>query len=126
MAVQFIDVESAVCELLESVAPTFTVTGENDPLPLIQVNRTGGTRTPLEDRAVVTVVCVADTRPDSMQLDREVSAALSDARGVRTSFGLIDKIREDASPMPLPFPGVADHREITSTWVVISRLQDID
>jgi len=119
----FIDVEEAICEVLSEVAPTYTVSTEDTPRPYIQVNRTGGDQRPFEDSALVSVNVVAETRDESVELDRRVSNLLRDARGVATSVGFIDKITPSNAPAPLPYPVVSADREITSSWVVVSRLQ---
>lgn len=119
----YIDVEQAMCEVLSLIADTYTVTTAETPRPHIQVNRTGGYRKPWQDQAFITVTVVCSTRDESVQLDKAVSALISDARGVATPSGLIDKISPSNAPMPVPYPSATDDREITSTWLVTSRIQ---
>src|SRR5690606_8652128 len=119
----YIDVEQAMCEVLSLIGDNYTVATGEAPRPHNQVDRTGGASTRWEDQAFITVTVVCSTRDESVQLDKAVSALISDARGVATPSGLIDKISPSNAPMPVPYPSATDDREITSTWLVTSRIQ---
>jgi hypothetical protein len=126
MAQGFPDVELALCELLEAVAPTVTATDQEIVPPVIQVNRTGGgaDQLGLQDTAVVEVQCFGGDRPASAVLNSAVRTALSGARAVPTSVGFLDRIVESTAPIPIPYLD-QDLRRVASTWTVTSRLQDI-
>ncbi len=121
----FPDVEDALCEVLESVAPTGTATDEDFAIP-IRVNRTGGgaDRLGLQDAAIVTVTCFAEAREVSKALNRQVRQRLARARLLTTAAGLIDSVTETTAPLPLPGLN-PDMRKVESTWTVVSRLQEI-
>lgn len=119
----FPDVEVALCEILGSIANTGTASDEDFDIP-IRVNRTGGPSRPFEDNATVEVTCFRATRPESVELNRLVVAALNDLRAVQTTVGFIDKISNFVAPFPMPDLN-PDIRRVTSTWTVTSRLQEL-
>lgn len=120
----FPDVELALCEHLETIAPTFTATRESYDPPVIVVVRVGGglDRLGLTDAATVQIDCIGVTRPESFALVQSVRSALSYVRGLDTEAGYLDKITETTAPIQLPHPD-SDIRLVTSTWTVISRAQ---
>lgn len=117
------DVEAALCEILEGIAPTGTATDEDLSIP-IRVNRTGGPTRSFEDQAVVEVTAWRETRADSVTLNRRIVAALNDQRAIFTSVGFIDKITNFVSPVPMPDLN-PDVRKVISSWTVVSRLQEL-
>jgi len=119
----FPDIEAALIEILSTVAAAGTATDENLAIP-IRVNRTGGPTRPWQDEAIVEVTCFCATRPEAVALNRQVLTVLLDLRGVQTTAGLIDKISNYVSPLPLPDLN-PDTRKVSSTWTVVSRLQDV-
>ena len=123
----FPDVELALCEVLEAVAPTYTATEDELHPPVIVINRTGGgtDRLGVQDIAVVEVVCFGALRPDSVALNAAVRSTLSGARGIASAAGFIDKITETTAPIAFPDLN-ADVRRVVSTWTVTSRLQEIE
>ena len=122
----FPDVEMALCEVLEWIAPTYTATEDELHPPVIVINRVGGAtdRQGVQDIAVVEVVCFGALRPDSVALNAAVRSMLSGARGVATSVGFLDKITETSAPIAFPDLN-PDVRRVVSTWTVASRLQDL-
>lgn len=129
----FIDVEEALCEYLEPVAPTYTMTGafgtgplEDENLPLIRINRTGGGSDVLglEDSAIVEVQCFAVTHAASVALTSAVRALMAGAAGVDTPSGFVDSINESIAPNEVPYgEEYVDTRRTVSTWSVVSRTQ---
>lgn len=126
MALGFPDVELALCDLLEHLAPTVTATDEELVPPVIQVARTGGgsDRPGLQDSALVEITCFAATRPASAGLNTQVRAELAGAYGVPTAHGFLDRIGEFTAPVQIPDPN-QDIRKVPSTWTVVSRLQQL-
>lgn len=120
----FPDVEDALCELLDDIAPTYTVTDKTLEAPVIVINRTGGHQPipGLFDLARVEIQCFAASRADSRELNKSVRDRLSGSRLVQTTAGLLDAIDEDQSPTPFPYGLEQDNvrREISS-WVVSTR-----
>lgn len=90
----------------------------------IRVNRTGGAARQTQDAAVVEVTCLKETRPASAALNQQVRQLLLGIRGRQTTAGFIDKIAETTAPIPLPNFN-EDLRQVTSTWTVTSRLQEV-
>jgi len=121
----FPDVEDALCELLDILAPTGTATDEDFTIP-IRVNRTGGQadRLGLQDAAIVTVTCFTETRSASQALNARVRMTLAGQADVPTAAGYIDSISEQVAPIPTFDPN-PDERRVESVWTVVSRLQDV-
>lgn len=120
----FPDAELAVMEILAELGEETGTAFDPDIDVRIRVNRTGGAATQLQDAAVVEVTCLKETRPESAALNQRVRAALISVRGRQTAAGFIDKIAETTAPIPLPNFN-EDLRQVSSTWTVTSRLQDV-
>jgi hypothetical protein len=119
----FPDVEAALCEILAPLGQTGTAFDPTLNIR-IRVNRTGGAAKQTQDDAVVEVTCLADTRPASAALNQRVRGLLIGIRGRQTEAGLIDKVAETTAPIPLPTFN-EDVRQVSSTWTVTSRLQEV-
>lgn len=125
----FIDIEEALCDYLEDIAPTFTYTqnfGEvpDTALPLIRINRTSGAANPQawEDNPVVEIQCFAATRAASQTLTTQVRAKMAGASYVQTSVGLIDSIIESIAPNEVPYgEEYLDERRTFSSWSLSTR-----
>lgn len=134
MTGDFPDVEDALCELLEDIAPTMTDLGAfldpEDPAagpqpPCLVINRVGGSadRQGLFDTARVEISCFGTSRAESKDLNSAVRQKMSDsAEGVSTEAGLLDSIDEDGSPTPIPYGlEYLNIRRQVSNWVVETR-----
>jgi hypothetical protein len=120
----FPDVELAVAEILSDLGEGVGTAFDPDLTIRIRVNRTGGAASRTQDSAVVEVTCLKETRPESATLNQQVRSLLIGIRGRRTTAGFIDKISETTAPIPLPSFN-EDVRQVSSTWTVTSRLQQI-
>jgi hypothetical protein len=136
----FPDVEVALMELLEPIAPTYNqppsfladadeppAQGEDEGIapPFISVIRIpgGGTnRQGWEDTAIVEVAVFGVRRAESQQMLNTVRTALAGRRLIETSVGLLDRIDENNGPGQIPYEQ-RDIRRIPSTWTVVSRAQ---
>lgn len=121
----FIDVEKALIELLEDLAPgaVGTAVPEFVPDPYICVQRVpgGGSNSQgWQDIALVEVQTWAKTRPESTALNNEIRNRLAGRRGVDTTLGFIDRIVEAGPPTQLPWAD-EEQRWVPSTWRVTSR-----
>lgn len=119
----FPNVEDALCEILGPLGGTGTATDEDFTRP-IRVNRTGGPMSPIQDNAIVEVTAFCATRAESVALTQQIVAALNDRRHIATEAGFIDKISSFVSPIPLPDLN-PEVRQVSSTWQVTSRLQEL-
>lgn len=121
----FPDPEDALLALLAGVAPSGTATGPALD-EYVQVVRMGGAvdRQGLQDDALVEVATYARTRPRSKELTAAVRSRLSGTRGVGTAAGFVDLIAEVNGPLQVPYAN-PDERRVTSTWRVVSRLQQL-
>lgn len=121
----FPDVEDALCELLEHIAPTFTVTDETLTGPCIVIARTGGgaDRQGLFDTARVAIECFGESRQASKELNAAVREWMcSNSEGVDSTAGLLDSIDEDVSPTPVAYGLEYDNiRRQVSAWVISTR-----
>lgn len=127
----FIDIEEALCDYLEDIAPTVTYTqnfGEvpDIALPLIRINRTGGAANPQawEDNPIIEIQCFAATRAASQVLTSQVRSKMAGKTYVQTSMGLIDSIIESIAPNEIPYgEEYLDERRTSSSWSVSTRAQ---
>ena len=119
----FPDVEAALLDLLSTVATTVVETGDPLSPPVIRINRVGGAvYGNLTDRPRVEIACYGSKRADARTLDEQVrQAMLAYYHGGTTPDGvLLDRVREDTSPTPIPYEA-PDVRRVVSTYVVSLR-----
>jgi hypothetical protein len=112
----FPDVEAVVCDLLEQVAPTTTYLdkGWDDVLPVIQVNRVGGSRDSITDVARVQVAVWAETRAQVWQLANQIRDLILYAGNTRVNGVLIDWTEESIAGQQVPDIDPDDRRVIST------------
>lgn len=114
---KFPDAEAVVCDLLEQVAPAATVLDEgwDDVLPVIQVNRVGGSRDQITDVARIQVAVWAASRAEVRLLADEIDELILSAGNTRVNGVLIDWTEQSVAGQQVPDKD-PDDRRIISTY----------
>lgn len=112
----FPDAEAVVCDLLEQVAPTATFLdkGWDDVLPVIQVNRIGGSADSITDVARIQVAVWAETRAQVWQLASQIRDLIRYAGNTRVNGVLIDWTEESIAGQQVPDVDPDDRRVIST------------
>ena len=112
----FPDAEAVVCDLLEQVAPTATFLdkGWGDVLPVIQVNRIGGSRDSITDVARIQVAVWAESRAQVWQLANQIRDLVLYAGNTRVNGVLIDWTEESIAGQQVPDIDPDDRRVIST------------
>lgn len=112
----FPDVEVVICELLESIASTYTFLPDNweQSLPAVQVNRVGGSADSITDVARVQVAVYAESRAAVWALAQQIRETVRTCGGTRVNGVLIDWAREAIAGQQVPDIDPDDRRVIST------------
>lgn len=120
----FPDAELVVMDLLEGITgtPCVTVTPDNleEVVPVIQVNRTGGSDDGITDFPRVTVTVFDAKRTPAWDLAEACRQALYGSVRTKVAGATIDNVRTDTDPQQIPDsnPNV---RKVTATYRLAMR-----
>jgi hypothetical protein len=118
----FVDAELAVMDVLEAIAPAVAWTGTDlaDALPQIQVRRVGGDDDGTTDRARVVVSVFAGRAAQARELAEAARQRLV-SHAHATPSGVIDKVRTEVGPQPVPTSDPAAVRRRDAIYRVFLR-----
>ena len=103
-----------MCDLLEPIAPTFTYLDDPDAVPVIQVNRVGGSADSITDVARLQVAVFAASRAQVWQLASQIRDTILSAKGKRVNGVLIDNATESIAGQQIPDIDPDDRRVIST------------
>lgn len=114
------DAETVVMTLLEPVAPTVTATPAKLVVPVIRVQRVGGSDDGITDHPRMEIACYGSDRAQAWQLAEQCRQVIlgSIRTEVITDTGrvLIDTARTDNPPTQVPYPTSEDVRRVAGYY----------
>jgi hypothetical protein len=120
--VSFIDIESAVMDLLSDIGTCGTVTPSNlqTVLPFIRVMRLGGTDDRFTDTARIDIDMFESTRPLVWTLAETVRQRMLSYPHT-TNDGTIDFVVTSSAPFEVPWGDPTNVRRFVATYTVATR-----